>query len=227
MVENRIENEIKLFNLGGPFAYEGNDPSDRFDSIVSILSSEGFSVQSQSFSVLKDLYFTDTEGRFDTDKILLRYREKGDRATVTMKMPYLKNGLGLSRRELEAERFNDSRFDKWKVVQDFVREVYGPVELKNNPVLQDEITRCSARITSKVRSYSFTFDKVVYIDPESGVRSMPCYELEIECLDQAIEEDRCIVSLIRTLTDTYGFEEERISKYARGMAFVRSLKRHR
>ncbi|MCQ2079539.1 MAG: CYTH domain-containing protein [archaeon] len=225
MAGQRIENEIKLFSLDGPFAYDGDDPASRFQFLCSILATEGFTLRAQSQERFTDLYYTDTEGVFDRDRMLLRFRTLGDRAYVTMKMPTLGEGMGLSRREIEEERFNDSRFDKWKVVQDFAREVYGPVTIRDTPCLRDDIIRCSVRMSSKVRSYSFTFDKVVYTDPGSGVRSLPCYELEIECLDQSIQDDRSIMSVVRTLTEDYGFEEERVSKYARGMAYVRSLAR--
>lgn len=221
----RVENEIKMYASGGPFAYDGNDPSVAFSHLLTVCSEAGFRCEEPKVLGHTDYYYGDRDGIFDRDGILLRYRDMGSKAFLTMKMPNIVSGMGLSRREIEGEIINDSRFDRWNSVQGYCNEVYGRVEIARTPKLVAEVIRAESRIRSKSKFYSFTFDKLVYIDPVSGRRSVPCYELEFEMLDQAIQDDTQMSRLISILEERYLFEEERISKYARGMAFVRSLKR--
>ncbi len=224
MPDVRLENEIKMYSAGGPFAYDGDDPGPMTRALVDVIRSEGFAASEVECRRHTDFYYSDTKGVFDRDNILLRYRDTGTSALLTLKAPTTLNGMGLSRREIEGEILNDTRFDRWKPVQDYASEVYGPVEIEKTPRLRTDVTRGRCRIRSKVRSYTFTFDRMVYTDPVSGRRSVPCYELEFESLDEAIGEDPMMTRLLALLSDKYMYEEERISKYARGMAFVRSLK---
>ncbi len=172
-----------------------------------------------------DYYYTDTEGLFDREEVLLRFRDEGTNAFITMKMPSLRNGLGLSRREIEDGFFNDSRFDRWKAVQEYAREHYRDVEIRREPRLKVEVIRCGCRIASAKNFYEFSFDKLVYVDPSTGTRSVPCYELEFELLNEAIRDDLQMAKVLSVLTGKYLFEEETVSKYARGMAFLGSIKR--
>lgn len=224
MKEIRVENEIKMYSSGGPFSYEGSDPSVPMGELLALCSDAGFRHTVPSVLYYTDYYYHDSEGVFDREKILLRFRDMGDHAFLTMKMPTVANGMGLSRREIEGEIRNDSRFDRWRHVQDYAEEAYGPVEILKVPSLKEEVIRSECRISSGSNVYSFTFDKMVYIDPVSGRRSAPCYELEFEMIDKAIQDDPSMVRLLTVLRDLYMFEEERISKYARGMAFLRSLR---
>lgn len=223
MAEVRVENEIKMYSPGGAFSFDGNDPSAQMDRFVSLFTQEGFRCGKAEASEHTDYYYTDIEGMFDSLKILLRYRDLGSKALVTMKMPTVRNGAGLSRREIEGEVFNDSRFDRWKSVQDYANEVYGPVEIGRTPRLVAGVVRGRCPISSNRMEYTFTFDRIVYRDPGSGVRSRPCYELEFESLDKAID-DPAMDRLVDLLSDKYLFEEERISKYERGLAFLRQLR---
>ncbi len=225
MPDVRLENEIKMYSAGGPFAYDGDDPGPMTCALVEVIESEGFAAADIVTRRHTDFYYTDTKGEFDRDGILLRYRDTGASAFLTMKIPTVKNGMGLTRREIEGEILNDTRFDRWKPVQDYAAEVYGPVEIDRTPRLRTDVDRGRCQIRSKVRTYTFTFDRMVYTDPVSGRRSLPCYELEFETLDEAIGDDPQMTRLLALLTDRYLFEEERISKYARGMAFVRSLRK--
>lgn len=223
MLDVRVENEIKMYGSAGPFAYEGGDPSAKLSVFRSVFEEAGFSVSDTVCSVHTDYYYTDTEGKFDAENVLLRYRDLGAHALLTIKLPSIRNGLGLSRREIEGDILNDSRFDRWKSVRDYAREFYGPVEIGRQPRLKVDVVRGGCRIRSDVRGYTFTFDKIVYTDPATGKRSKPCYELEFESLDEAIVEDKKMQLLLNILSDKYAFEEERVSKYARGIAFLKSL----
>ncbi len=224
MPDVRLENEIKMYSSGGPFAYDGDDALPMTLALVRVIESEGFSVSDVQTRRHTDFYYTDVKGEFDRDGILLRYRDTGASAFLTMKIPTTKNGMGLTRREIEGEILNDTRFDRWKPVQDYAAEVYGPVEIDRAPRLRTDVNRGRCQIRSRIRVYTFTFDRMVYTDPVSGRKSMPCYELEFETLDEAIGEDPQMSRLLALLADRYLYEEERISKYARGMAFVRSLR---
>ena len=223
MPEVRLENEIKMYSSGGPFAYEGDDPGPMTRALVTVIESEGFATSEIQCRRHTDFYYTDTKGDFDRDGILLRYRDTGASAFLTMKLPTVKNGMGLTRREIEGEILNDTRFERWKPVQHYASEVYGPVEIDRVPRLRIDVTRGRCQIRSKIRAYTFTSDRMVYTDPVSGRKSMPCYELEFETLDEAIGDDPQMTRLLALLSGKYLYEEERISKYARGMAFVRSL----
>ena len=224
MPEIRTENEVKLYSSGGPFAYSGDDPSEKMILLEEVLRGEGFECLPHTVSKHVDYYYTDVNGGFDSRKIILRYRDMGDRAFLTVKLPSVVNGMGLSRREIEGEVINDSRFDRWKSVQEYAREFCGPAEIRRTPSLIVDVTRGRCIARSEVRQYNFTFDRMVYTDPDSGRRSVPCYEIEIESLDSAIGEDRQLRRVISIMTGRYLFEEERISKYERGRAFLRSLK---
>jgi len=224
MPDVRIENEIKMYSPGGPFAYEGNDPSERMDAFLYVFREAGFSCTPPKVSRHTDYYYTDTAGEFDINRTILRYRDLGGKAFLTIKIPAMEHGLGLSRREIEGEVLNDSRFDRWKSVQDYATEHCGPVEIRKVPSLITEVTRGRCQITSEAMTYTFTFDRMIYHDPVSGRRSKACYELEFESLDKDIDDDPAINRLVMILSDRYMFEEEKISKYERGRAFLRSLK---
>ena len=43
MPDVRIENEIKMYSPGGPFSYEGDDPSEKMDAFVYVFMEAGFS----------------------------------------------------------------------------------------------------------------------------------------------------------------------------------------
>ncbi len=224
MAEVRVENEIKLFSTGGLFAYDGDDAGHSMELLLSLISKEGFLCGMPTYSKHTDHYYTDTQGIFDTMGIVLRYRESGTKAILTMKLPTVSTGRGVSRREIEGEFFNDTRFDKWKLVQDYSSEVYGPADIRKVPVLVIEAVRGRCNVISNVREYTFTFDKIVFRDPDSDTKSEPCYELELESLDKAIVDDPQVVRLINKFVDKYLFDEEKVSKFDRGMAFLRSLK---
>ena len=225
MPEVRIENEIKMYSPGGVFSYDGDDPVPSMNMLLRICEAEGFTHPDPVGRKHTDFYYSDTAGNFDKDNILLRYRDCGCKAFLTVKLPTIRNGLGLSRREIEGEILNDSRFDRWKSVQGYANEVYGPVEIDKIPRLKVEVVRGKCLIRSRVHAYDFSFDRMVYTDPKTGRRSLPCYELEFELIDKAIADDPQMTRLVSVLEDTYLFHEERISKYARGMAFVRNLSR--
>ncbi len=224
MAEVRVENEIKLFSTGSVFAYDGDDVAPSMERLISVISKDDFMCGLPKYSRHTDHYYTDTGGVFDSLGIILRYRESGTKAMLTMKLPTVSTGMGVSRREIEGEFFNDSRFDKWKLVQDYSNEVYGPAEICKTPVLIIEAIRGRCSVISKVREYTFTFDKIVFRDPVTNIRSMPCYELELESLDKAIVDDPQVVRLVSRFTDKYLFDEEKVSKFDRGMAFLSSLK---
>ena len=225
MPEVRVENEVKMYSPGGPFSYEGDDPIPSMNMLLRVCEAEGFSHPEPTRRKHTDYYYTDSEGNFEKDEILLRYRDCGCKAFLTVKLPTIRNGLGLSRREIEGEILNDSRFDRWKSVQGYADEVYGSVRIDRVPSLIVEVVRGKCLIKSRVHTYNFSFDRMVYTDPVSGRRSLPCYELEFEMFDEAIADDPQMTRLVSALADTYLFHEERISKYARGMAFVRNLSR--
>lgn len=223
MPDVRVENEIKMYSGECPFAYEGDDPAYKMHALLSICESEGFTWNGLESRHHIDFYYTDTLGEFDKGNIIVRYRDTGDIAYLTLKLPTIKNGMGLSRREIEGEILNDSRFDRWASVQNYVTEVYGNADIDKVPRLKADIVRGRCILKSKMHSYTFNFDKVVYTDPATGRNSRPFYELEFEVLDKAISEDPQMIRLIALLEDRYLFEQERVSKYARGMAFVRKL----
>lgn len=222
MAEVRVENEIKLFSAGGSFAYDGDDAGDSMERLVSVISKEGFSCGMPQYSKHTDYYYTDTKGVFDSLGIVLRYRESGTKAILTMKLPTVSTGMGVSRREIEGEYFNDTRFDKWKLVQEYSSQMYGPAEICRAPALIIESIRGRCNVISEIREYSFTFDKMVFCDPTREIRSEPCYELELESLDKAIVGDPGIVRLVDRFTDRYLFDEEKVSKFDRGMAFLKA-----
>ena len=223
MPEVRVEDEVKMYSPGGPFSYEGDDPIPSMNMLLRVCEAEGFSHPEPTRRKHTDYYYTDSEGNFEKDEILLRYRDCGCKAFLTVKLPTIRNGLGLSRREIEGEILNDSRFDRWKSVQGYADEVYGSVRIDRVPSLIVEVVRGKCLIKSRVHTYNFSFDRMVYTDPVSGRRSLPCYELEFEMFDEAIGDDPQMTRLISALEDTYLFQEERVSKYARGRAFVKSL----
>lgn len=223
MPEVRVENEIKMYSPGGAFSYEGDDPLPSMDMLLRLCEAEGFSHPAPEKRKHTDYYYSDSEGNFDREQILLRYRDCGCKAFLTVKLPTIRNGMGLSRREIEGEILNDSRFDRWKSVQGYADETYGSVQIDKTPRLIVDVVRGKCMIRSKVHTYNFSFDRMVYTDPVSGRRSQPCYELEFEMFDEAIGNDPQMARLVSALSDTYLFQEERVSKYARGMAFVRSL----
>lgn len=55
--------------------------------------------------------------------------------------------------------------------------------------------------------------------------TVPGYELEIESIDSPIKDDVAMVKLMAYFNETGLFREERISKYARGKAWVQSLRK--
>lgn len=224
MPDVRVENEIKMYSGDCPFAYEGTDPSYKMYALLAICESEGFLWNGMESRHHTDFYYTDIAGEFDRNSIVVRYRDTGSTATLTIKLPTIKNGMGLSRREIEGEILNDSRFDRWASVQNYVNEVYGKAEIDRVPRLKADIVRGRCVLKSKMHTYTFNFDKVVYTDPVSNRNSRPFYELEFEILDETITEDPQMIRLLALLEDTYLFEQEKVSKYTRGMAFISKLR---
>lgn len=222
MTEMRVENEVKLVSDGGPFEYD-EDPEKPLSLLRHALDSVGMTHDDYRMVRYHDEYFDDATGTLTSRGVILRYRDKGDSAFVTIKQPYVKDGLGLSRRETETELFKVRNLNIIGAVRDHAERYLAVDGIMEVPVLIDDIQRCQFRISSDVRRYKFCFDRIIYRDPVTGICSDPSYELEIESLDQPIKDDRKMVALISELTDKYMFDEIKVSKFARGKAWLNSL----
>lgn len=223
MTDIRVENEIKLYAENGPFEYDGIMSERPMALLQSALTSAGIEYGDYKVRKFTDEYFTDTGDTFDAQGIILRFRDEGPSGKVTIKKPYVRNGLGLSRREIETEIFKNSQFDKYSAVKDHAQHYLARTDIAPVPKVIDNVIRCECYITSDIRRYKMSFDRVVYTDPASGKKTVPSYEIEIESLDQAIKDDPNMIRLIDIISDRYLFEEVRVSKYARGRAWIKSL----
>ncbi len=223
MTDVRTENEIKLYADSGPFVFS-DDPGPAMQRLRSVISREGFSCGDASVKKHTDTYYTDPGDTFADRGIVLRFRDEGITGYVTVKMPSIRSGMGLSRREVETRVVNVPGFDKMKALEDHARNYLGTDTIDPMPKLAAEITRCEFVISSDVRKYTADYDSVVYVDPRTGARSAPVCELEFESLDEAIEDDRMMKRLVYRLTEDYLFDEERMSKYVRGREWIESMR---
>lgn len=223
MTDVRVENEVKLYSDGGPFSFDG-DPSGAVSRLRALAAKAGVECGEHTFSRHVDDYYTDRDGTFERDGMILRFRDAGDRGYVTVKRPSVVDGMGLSRKEIETEVFLVPGFDRFAAVLDHSRRYLGTDRILPDPVVRDYIDRVEMPLRTEARRYTLDYDRIVYEDPSTGTRSVPVYELEIESLDDPIKDDVAMRRLISALTDDCFFREERVSKYRRGMAFVRSLR---
>ena len=225
MTDIRIENEVKLISAGGPFAFTAEDSAKAVSYMRGMVAGAGITAGEPRFHRITDDYYTDTKDYLKSQGITIRYRVRdGWKHTITFKQPYFQTGMGLSRREIETELFPTDTFDRMAAFYDHLDKYLGEdVVLDPIPKVSDDILRMRFDLSSEVRKYTLSFDKIVYRDQRSGKRTLPGYELEIESMDVPIAEDRSLKKLINMLTDTGLFREERVSKYARGRSWVDSL----
>lgn len=173
---------------------------------------------------IRDDYYTDSKDILGERNIIVRYRVRdGWKHTITIKQPYIRTGMGLSRREIDTDLFIHEGFDRMAAIRDICRTHLGIEDIHQIPIVSDELLRIRMDIRSDVRPYSLSFDRIVYSDPLTMKYTVPGYELEIESMDAPINDDRSMVRLLSYLNETGSFREERISKYARGKAWVQSL----
>ncbi|KUE74038.1 hypothetical protein AUQ37_06580 [Candidatus Methanomethylophilus sp. 1R26] len=222
MTDVRTENEVKLYADSGPFVFS-DDPGPALQRLRSVIAKEGFRCGGASVRKHTDTYYADPGDTFADRGIVLRFRDEGMTGYVTVKIPSIRNGMGLSRREVETRVINSPGFDRMKALEDHARNYLGTEDIDPVPRLIAEITRCEFTAESDVRRYTADFDSVVYVDPRTGARSAPVCELEFESLDEAIADDRMMKRLVYRLTEDYLFDEERMSKYVRGREWIRSL----
>ncbi|MDD2626746.1 MAG: CYTH domain-containing protein [Candidatus Methanomethylophilus sp.] len=220
MPEIRTENEIKLLGTGGLFAYDGTDPAAGVARLEKEL--DALKIVREPFRVHRftDDYYTDTGDTFDAQQILLRFRDEGQTGYVTVKKPSVRNGMGLSRREIETEVYKNEGFDRMTVVRDHAQHYLGRTDIGKVPKLSLATVRAEASIYTDAGRYSFCFDRYTYKDPATGRESESYYEFEIETLDRAIADDPQISRLVAVLEDKYVFREVRDSKYARGRIWL-------
>lgn len=224
MTDVRTENEIKLYADSGPFVFE-DDPAPAVARLRSVIEKEGLKCGEPAVRKHTDSYYTDVGDTFTKRGIVLRFRDMGIEGLVTVKVPSIRSGMGVSRREIETRVLNAPGFDRMKALEDHAKNYLGAEKVGPVPKVIDEVIRCEFRVESDVRKYTADFDRVVYVDPRTGARSMPSCELEFESLDEAIADDIMIKRLVFRLTEDYLFEEERTSKYERGLAWMESIGR--
>lgn len=222
MTDIRTENEIKLYSDGGVFASSA-DFRDAMGIVETVLSKVGIRYGDIESIHYVDDYYIDVDDTFDSKQVSLRYRDLGLMGAVILKMPGVSNGMGLSRRQVKTEVLNMPGLDRMKALQDHADRYLGHYEIDSVPKVRADVQRLRRPVRSDTMGYTMDFDKVVYRDPVTGKRSVPVYELEFESMDMPIRDDRQMMRLISLLTDDYLFSEEKISKYVRGRAWVRSL----
>ena len=142
---------------------------------------------------------------------------------VILKLPGVTNGMGLSRRQVKTEVLNIPGMDRIKALQDHADRYLGHYDIDPIPKVRVDVSRIRCPVRSEAMGYTMDFDRVVFRDPATGKRSVPVYELEFESMDRPIGDDRQMMRLVSTLVDDYLFSEEKVSKYVRGRAWVRSL----
>ncbi len=175
---------------------------------------------------IRDDYYTDTNDTLGERGIIIRYRVRdGWKHTITIKQPYIRTGMGLSRRQIDTELFIFEGFDRMAAIRDQCEKHLGIKDIEPIPVVTDELLRIRMEIRSEVRQYNLSFDRIVYTDPITMKYTVPGYELEIESIDSPIKDDVAMVKLMAYFNETGLFREERISKYARGKAWVQSLRK--
>ena len=225
MSEVRVENEIKLISPGGPFAFDENDSSEAVTFIRDLIARTGMTGSEPRFIRMKDEYFSDRKDSFRDMGIILRYRVKdGWKHTVTLKQPYIRNGMGLSRRETETT-LPEIPVSRFEAIEKLAGDYLEDPDVDPVPRLADDILRMRIDLRSDVRSYNLSFDRIVYYDPRSRKYTNPGYEMEIESLDQPIKDDRSIMRFVSLLIDSGNFREERISKYARGRKWTDTIQK--
>ena len=222
MTDIRTENEIKLYSDGGIFAFS-EDPADAMRMIGAVLSKTGFRCGEREDILYIDDYYTDVGDTFDSKHVSLRYRDSGMMGAVILKLPGVTNGMGLSRRQVKTEVLNIPGMDRIKALQDHADRYLGHYDIDPIPKVRVDVSRIRCPVRSEAMGYTMDFDRVVFRDPASGKRSVPVYELEFESMDRPIGDDRQMMRLVSTLVDDYLFSEEKVSKYVRGRAWVRSL----
>lgn len=218
----RTENEIKLYSDGGIFSYS-SDPADALRTVSSVLAKSGVRCGEWEHIRYTDDYYTDTEDTFDSKHVSLRYRDSGMMGAVILKLPGVTTGMGLSRREVRTEVLNIPGMDRMKALQDHADRYLGHYTVDPVPKVRAEVSRSRCPIRSETMGYTVNFDRVVYSDPVSGKRSVPVYELEFESAGGPIRDDRQMMKLVSVFADSYLFTEEKVSKYVRGRAWVKSL----
>jgi len=224
MTDIRIENEVKLLSPGGPFAFTGTDAARAVGFLMNTVAACSMTASEPRFINLHDEYYMDSEGKMESTGSILRYRiADGWKHSITIKQPYLRTGLGLSRRQIETELFITASFDKHLALEDLAGRYLGTSRIDADPLVVDDILRIRMDIRSEVRPYTLSFDRITYSDARTHKYTAPGYELELESIDSPIKDDPVIQRFINVLIDTGGFKEERISKFARGKAWVEKL----
>ena len=220
MTELCIENEVKLISGGGPYAFDSDDAVKAVSSLRGFVEAAGMSCTEPQFIRLHDDYYSDAADTFRARGVIVRYRIKdGWKHTVVIKTPYIRTGLGLSRTEIETVLIGP----RPDAVEDQCARHLGENNIDPVPKVSDDILRMRMTVTSEVRSYSLNFDRIIYYDPASKKRTVPGYEIELESKDKPIRDDQAVSRLINLLSGTGYFQEQKISKYARGRAWVDSL----
>ena len=225
MTTIRVENEIKLLADRGPFSFEGNDASKAVAFLRLALQQVGMTFSDPVMVGIHDDYYVDKGDTFTKRGVILRYRIRdGKDHSITCKQPYFSDGAGMCRREFETDLFITDSFDRMTALEDQAEHYLGTSGILPLPKLSADILRVHMDIRSDVRKYNLNFDRIVYFDPSSGRYTVPDYELELESLNHAIKDDNAVKRFVSNLTGSSMFREEKISKYARGCEWLKTLR---
>ena len=220
----RVENEIKLLADRGPFSFQGNDAGKAVSFLQMTLQLAGMTFSDPVLVGIHDDYYVDTADTFTKRGVILRYRIKnGTDHSITVKQPYFSDGAGLCRKEFETDLFITDSFDRLAALEDQAEQYLGTTGIRPVPKLCADILRVHMDVRSEVRKYNLNFDRIVYMDPQSGKFTVPDYELELECLNHAIKDDNAVRKFVSSLTNSSMFREESVSKYARGREWLDTL----
>lgn len=214
MADIRIENEIKFWSDGGPFSHDGVFPGRSMERIQDMLRSIPLGFDDYRVRRYVDTYYRDADGTLSDVKAAIRIRAEGDKRTVTLKKPYVHDGLGLSRREFQTEVAPGD--NPMAVLRSLAAEYAGVSGSAWSPILSMHTVRCECALWSDVRRYKLSFDRFFYRGPE-GSETFPNYEIEVESIDAPIKDDSAMTRLTNVLEDKYLFEEQRMTKLARGI----------
>lgn len=231
-MDKQIESEVKLVSMAvTQFKFSLIDTAPKISNEVRLLCNLlAITNGATSQSKLEDTYYDDQERTLAAQGCSIRHRvAEGKKPKVTFKTSKKYNpSLALDRPQVE---FNctEEEFQRMKSV-DFapqLAEAFHGKWCQNatcGPVAKSLMVhnrRTSFLIKTTLGEYEFCFDKFYYEAPNGGF-SEYFAEIELETKVKPRQRDEQLDKLIEALCEFLDFEPHRVSKYRRGVDWLRN-----
>ena len=164
-----------------------------------------------------DIYFDTPDARIARAGYALRFRRKGDKASLQLKSLTPATGAWHRRRELHIATDHPTQPERWPDTPeaDFLREILGQRSLQSLFTIHQQ--RHEARVLDAAGA-PFALLSLDEVRWQAGKREQRAWELEIELLPQGNEA--LLQALAEALRAMPGLHPQARSKYERGMALL-------